>query len=177
MQVLQSLRWNAAVASRAERELVLLSSSCFSACFAIRVLVLSGLTCALFLSCLTWGEHLCAVAFRSLFLLAFLQLPNFDFKSKNIDDLWNLQSTVRFLAHLGSTSNMSWILVFCAIQSKRKNLAMGSMVLRVWKIVRAYWECGANSYKWSDWLELLISFINIGVSLSFLGWVVVSQVF
>lgn len=35
MQVLQSLRRNTAVVSRAEQGLMLLSSSCFSACFAL----------------------------------------------------------------------------------------------------------------------------------------------
>lgn len=49
------------------------------------------------------------MVFRSLFLLVFLQLPNFDLESesKDVDDLWNLQSVVRFLEHLASASQMS----------------------------------------------------------------------
>lgn len=46
---------------------------------------------------------------------------------------------------------------------------MGSTVLGMWKIVRECWECEAHSQKQSDWLELLINFINVDGALSFLG--------
>lgn len=85
---------NAAVASRAEQGLILLSCSCFPACFATGVLVLSGLTCAFCPSCLTWGELLYAMVFRSLFLLGFLQLPNFDLKSESKNLRWSMEFAV-----------------------------------------------------------------------------------
>lgn len=76
---------------------------------------------------------------------------------------------VRFLKHLASASNMSWILNFRTIQNQTENPTMGPMVLGMWMIVRQFWECEADSYRWSDFLELLINFINIDGALRFLG--------
>lgn len=155
----QTFCWYHAGASESEGKhnsaasrVTVLSNSCFSAGFAIRVSVQSGLLCALCPSCLTPGELLLPRFLKLIFV--FLQLPNFDLESesKNGDHLWNLQFTVRFLEHLASASNMSWILNFCTLENQRKSTTMGFMVLGMWKIVRECWECEADSFRQIKWL-------------------------
>lgn len=81
------------------------------------------------------------LVFRSLFLLCFLQPPSSGLSEtesrflQNVADLWNLQSAVRLLKHLASASDTRFILSFCTIQRQRRNPAMSSVVLGMWKAV------------------------------------------